>query len=207
MGNKFVVIIDYGMGNVGSVKNALDFLNIKSSVSDSPKDIKKASHLILPGVGAFAEGMKNLKKRDLIRIMKEAVFSDKKPFLGVCLGMQLLADIGEEDGINEGLGFINGRAIKIKVEKGMHLSHVGWNDVKLSAPNPLFTDVDPLIFYFVHSYHLEPNNKSLIIAYCDYGVKFAAAVRNENIFGVQFHPERSQKAGIKIYENFLNFDA
>lgn len=196
------------MGNVGSVKNVLDFLHIEGRVSSDEKVIKKASHLILPGVGAFSEGMTRLKERNLIEIIKNEVFLEKKPFLGVCLGMQLLAQIGEENGINEGLGFIKGRVIKLDTKRvKLPLPHIGWNDLIVTKDSPIFKDVSPLTFYFVHGYYLKPEIVSQVVAYCDYGIKFTASVWNNNIFGVQFHPERSQRAGIKVYENFLNFNA
>ena len=205
MKKQSVVIIDYGMGNVGSVKNALDFLHVESATSKDKGVIKKASHLILPGVGAFAEGMRRLRERGLVETLKEEVLGNKKLFLGVCLGMQLLAEVGEEDEINEGLGFIKGRAVKLDTKSSkLPLPHIGWNDLIMVRDNPLFKDVSPLIFYFVHSYYLKPKTESVITAYCDYGIKFAASVWKNNIFGAQFHPERSQMSGIKVYENFLN---
>ena len=204
---KFVAIIDYEMGNTGSVKNALDYLRTESVISCDPKIIAESTHLILPGVGAFGEGMKTLNKKGLIKVLNKEVISRKKPFLGICLGMQLLAEFGEEDGNHKGLGWIEGKARKFKIdEKEFRLPHIGWNDISPTDSSGLFKDAEPFIFYFVHSYILEPKNSKVIIGECDYGEKFTAAVNQENIFGVQFHPERSQKSGIKLLENFIQLN-
>lgn len=197
------VIIDYGLGNVGSVKNALDYLRIENIISGSPSTIDRSTHIILPGVGTFGEGVGNLRKRGLEKVLKEQVLKKGKPFLGVCLGMQLLAEIGEEDGLHSGLGWIKGRVIKIKSKK-LPLPHIGWNDVRILKKNSLFNETEPNIFYFVHSFALKASNRSDVAATCEYGEIFCAAIERDNIFGVQFHPERSQKSGLKIYENFLN---
>lgn len=206
MDNKFVAIIDYGMGNVGSVKNALDYLKIQSKISCDPKEIASATHLILPGVGAFQEGMKKLKAKNLIKILEKEVLENKKPFLGICLGMQMLSEIGDEDGKHKGMGWIKGRTRRFKInEKKFHLPHVGWNDVFLKNRLTLFNKIGTKVFYFVHSYILEPADQSVIAASCNYGERFCASIEKDNIFGVQFHPERSQKSGLKLLENFLTF--
>lgn len=200
-----VVIIDYGMGNVGSVKNALDYLKAQSLISAKESDLRNASHLILPGVGAFGEGMQRLKEKGLVEIIKREVKTNKKPFLGICLGMQMLADTGEEGGKFQGLGFLEGRTRRLKVnEKKFHLPHIGWNDVEPKKQSVLFREVASPVFYFVHSYVLDPQDKSIIEATCDYGQRFCAAIAKDNIFGVQFHPERSQKSGLSLLQNFLN---
>ncbi|MDP3935333.1 MAG: imidazole glycerol phosphate synthase subunit HisH [Candidatus Giovannonibacteria bacterium] len=201
-----VVIIDYGMGNLFSVINALKFFNADAKISGRAEDIKSADKIILPGVGAFPDGMKNLKNLGLIGALEEAVLKNKKPFLGICLGMQLLASEGEESGLTKGLGWIAGRVRKFAVdETKFRIPHIGWNDVVVGANGVLFEGIQNPVFYFVHSYHLVPENPAVVAATCEYGEKFAAAVRKDNIFGTQFHPEKSQKSGLKLLENFLNF--
>ena len=198
-----VVIIDYGLGNVGSVKNALDYLRIDSTISGNPATIARSTHIILPGVGTFGEGIGNLRKRSLEKILNEMVVKKKRPFLGVCLGMQLLAEVGEENGLHKGLGWIGGKVAKIRSKK-LPLPHIGWNDVKVKMADSIFKAIEPNIFYFVHSFVLKTKDASGVIATSNYGEEFCAAVQRDNIYGVQFHPERSQKSGLKIYENFLN---
>ncbi|MDD5431184.1 MAG: imidazole glycerol phosphate synthase subunit HisH [Candidatus Pacebacteria bacterium] len=200
------VIIDYGMGNLFSVENALKTLGGDIKVSGKPEDIRAADRIILPGVGAFPDGMKNLKNLGLVEILREEVLEKRKPFLGICLGMQLLASEGEEHEPTKGLGFIEGRVRRFQTdEKKFRIPHIGWNDVLAGKDSILFKDLENPVFYFVHSYHFVPEDKDNIAATCDYGEIFAAAVRKENIFGVQFHPEKSQKSGLKLLENFLNY--
>jgi glutamine amidotransferase len=202
---KLVVIIDYGMGNVGSVKNALDSLGVSNIISTNPKDLEKATHIILPGVGAFKECVKNLKKAGFIEVLCREVLNKKKPYLGICLGMQILSREGEEGGSSLGLGFVKGQTRKFKVdEKKFHLPHVGWNDVAVKQTSRLFVGINRPIFYFVHSFHFVPTDKNIISGQSEYGEKFASAIEDKNIFGVQFHPEKSQKAGLQLLENFLN---
>ena len=201
-----VVIIDYGMGNLFSVKNALEAIGAEAKISNEPDDLRRAEQIILPGVGAFPDGMKNLKNLDIIPILEEEVLEKKKPFLGICLGAQLLATQGEEHQLTDGLGWIKGRARRFQVdEKKFRIPHIGWNDVFPKKDNILFKNVHPPIFYFVHSYHLVPEDQSVIVATSEYGETFAAALQKENIFGVQFHPEKSQKNGLRILENFLAY--
>lgn len=197
-------IVDYGMGNTGSVKNALLFLGAEAVISHNPDDLHRATHLILPGVGAFGDGMKKLANFGLVRILEEEVLVKKKPILGICLGMQLFADIGEEGGTHKGLEWISGRTRRFQIdEKNFRLPHIGWNDVEILKSTTLFRGVAPAVFYFVHSYLVEPSDPSSVIATCDYGEVFPAAIEKENIFGVQFHPEKSQKAGLAVLKNFI----
>lgn len=201
---KRVVIIDYGMGNVGSVKNALTFLGYEAVVSLNPQDLERASYFILPGVGAFADGMKNLAESGLLPALESEVLTKKKPILGLCLGMQLFASAGEEGGLHKGLGWIKGRVQRFKVDEKLYkVPHVGWNDVHPRDRATLFLGVKRPIFYFVHSYHLTPEDKSIVAAQSEYGEKFVAAIEKDNIFGLQFHPEKSQQEGLKVLENFL----
>lgn len=201
-----IVVIDYGMGNVGSVKNALDFLGAASMLSRKAEDLEKASHIILPGVGAFGDGMNNLRKFGLIPVLQEEVLKRKKPLLGICLGLQLLAERGEEGGVREGLGFIKGTVRRFRVDSTkFRIPHIGWNDVSPIGDPLLFKGISSTIFYFVHSFFLEPTDKDMIAATCFYGEEFTAAIRKENIFGTQFHPEKSQKSGLALLKNFIEY--
>lgn len=200
-----ITIIDYHMGNIRSVAKAFKKLNVPFVVSNDAGDIKKATHLILPGVGAFGDGMENLKKLHLIPLLEDEVFKRKKPFLGICIGMQLMATSGQEYGNHKGLGWVKGEVRRFQVdEKKYKIPHIGWNDIAILKKEPLFKEVPGgSDVYFVHSYHLVPENKNVIAATCEYGETFVAALQKDNIFGVQFHPEKSQMLGIKVIENFL----
>ncbi len=201
-----VTIIDYGMGNVASVKNALSFLGVNSIISNQAKDLEQATHLILPGVGAFGDGMDRLKEFNLAEMLEKEVLEKKKPFLGICLGMQLLAEEGEEGGLHRGLGWIKGKVRRFNIDqKKFRIPHVGWNDVSIKNSSVLFQNIDPKIFYFVHSYFLVPEDPEIVAATCKYGEEFTAAVQKDNIFGAQFHPEKSQKSGLALLKNFINY--
>ncbi len=201
-----VVIIDYGMGNVGSVQNALEALAYNATISSLEEDIAKADHLILPGVGAFGDGMKNLQQANLAEILTKEVLVNKKPILGICLGMQMMATFGEEGGTHDGLGWIRGTTRKFSLDENtFKVPHVGWNDVKNFGESVLLENIQNPIFYFVHSYHLVPEDKSVIRGTTDYGEEFVSVLEQGNIFGVQFHPEKSQKAGLDLLNNFLQY--
>jgi glutamine amidotransferase len=200
-----IAIVDYGMGNVASVKNALNFLGAEAAVTSNPADFEQATHIILPGVGAFGDGMRNLRERGLIPVLSREALERKKPFIGICLGMELLADIGEEGGENIGLGWIAGRVRHLRIdEKELRLPHIGWNDVTPRPTARLFAGVVSPVFYFVHSFVLEPDDDAITVATCEYGETFVAGVERENIFGTQFHPEKSQKSGLAVLRNFLD---
>lgn len=205
-----VVIIDYGSGNIESVFNALSLVkaNEQIIISKNPADIKSANLLILPGVSAFADCMNGLKSvTGLAEEIRKQVLVEKKPFLGVCVGMQVLASIGQEGGEHAGLGFINGKVEKIIASDGLKIPHMGWNDIAIK-PNkhPVLKGVnDGEHFYFANSYHFICQNENNALAYANYGTKICAIVAKENIFGVQFHPEKSGEAGLKILKNFLNW--
>lgn len=201
--NKRIVIIDYRMGNVASVEKAFRKFGVKTSISRQIKEIERADFLVLPGVGAFGDGMNNLKSLDLIEILNRKVLEDKTPFLGICLGMQLLAQEGQEFGTNNGLGWIKGMAVKLET-KNLRLPHVGWNEIQPTKNGGLLRDLPDKNFYFVHSYHLKTDESKIITSYCRYGEKFASSIQKGNIFATQFHPEKSQTAGLKIIGNFLN---
>lgn len=200
------VIIDYGMGNLFSVENALKHLGAEVKISNTEEDIQTADKIILPGVGAFPDGMKNLKNLGIIEILEEAVFENKKPILGICLGMQLLATEGEEDSPTMGLGWIAGRVRRFDIDENhFRLPHVGWNDIVPRKDTFLFRGVERPTFYFVHSYHLVPEDNSVVAATCAYGEDFVTAVQKDNIIGVQFHPEKSQRSGLRVLKNFIDY--
>lgn len=206
-----VVIINYNMGNVASVAKALNKLGFKNKLSNKKSDIERATHLILPGVGSFGDGMKNLTELGLINILTKRVVEQGTPFLGICLGMQLLAERGNEFGTHEGLGWIKGEVTKLKspqLRSGQapRLTHVGWNNIKIVKKSILY-DIPDNNFYFVHSYVLKPKNKSIVTATCKYGSEFPAAIQYKNIFATQFHPEKSQLSGLKLIDNFIKYNA
>ncbi len=202
-----VVIVDYGMGNLLSVANAFEASGAKVVVSGKKKDIESAEKIVLPGVGTFDNGMENLKKLGLAEVLTEQVVDLKKPFLGICLGLQLIAKKGFENGEHDGLAWVDGNVEKIvSGDKSLKIPHVGWNDVFVKGNSSLFYGLNSNpTFYFVHSYHLVCKNKSEVIGVCDYGIEMTAAIRKDSIFAVQFHPEKSQENGIQLLKNFLNY--
>ncbi len=195
-----IAIIDYKMGNLGSVKNALDSLNIDSIITSDINVIKRADKLILPGVGAFRKAMENLTELNLIDTIKEEV-SKGKPILGICLGMQLLFTTSEEYGLTNGLNILDGNIIHFK-ENGLKIPHMGWNNLSIPSNSKLFKNLNNPYVYFVHSYHLVTSNKDYLLTKTTYGYEFSCAVEYKNIFATQFHPEKSGDVGLKILKNF-----
>ena len=201
MKNAKVCILDYGSGNVASVYNLINRLGYDIKVSNKAEDIKKSSHLILPGVGAFGSSVEKIKNNISIELLSDEVKVKKKPFLGICVGMQVLAEKGLEFGSHEGLGWIEGTVEKINAKV---LPHVGWNNIEMKKNSPIFSNIkNASDFYFVNSYAFKVKDNNFIIAETTYENTFCSAVQKENIFGVQFHPEKSQKVGQDIIENFL----
>lgn len=199
------VIIDYGMGNLLSVQRAFEKCGSDAVISDNPLDLREAEHIVLPGVGAFPDAMKNLKSEGWVQELNRAVLEKETPFLGICLGMQLLADIGYEGTICKGLGYIPGEVVLFeKTEQNERIPHVGWNEIVKIQDIPLLDEIeDKTNFYFVHSYHFVPKNIDYVAALTPYCGEFVSIVTNYNIVGTQFHPEKSQKAGFKLIKNFL----
>ena len=194
------VIIDYNVGNLHNLKNALDFSGIESKLVSNADDVKKADRILLPGVGAFAPAMDHLKQSGMLEALHEKVQSGT-PMLGVCVGAQLLMDNSEEDGLHDGLGWIHGKVKRFNHE--LKIPQIGWNCVTQQKKNLLFKDVsNEMHFYFVHSYHLEPSNSDQVLGITNYGYDFASVVCKDNLWGVQFHPEKSQNAGLKLLKNF-----
>ena len=200
-----VTIVDYGMGNLNSVKNAFSHLGKETVVASSLEDLEKASAIILPGVGAFGKAMHNLKDLNVIPLLTEKVLNEKIPFLGICLGMQLVARSSEEDVGVEGLKWIDGRVRKIRVSASFRLPHIGWNDLEVKTGSLLFNGLGgDKNFYFVHSFQLECC-EDIVEATTHYGERITASVRRDNIFATQFHPEKSHVNGMKVLKNFLSY--
>lgn len=197
------------MGNLRSVAKAFEAIGCKPLVSRLEADIKEADLLVLPGVGSFGDGMANLQNFGLIPILQKKALVEKTPFLGICLGMQLLAERGLEGGEHEGMGWIKGTVQKLEpADKALKIPHMGWNDVRVTKESPLFAGLGTSpCFYFVHSYHVVCDNPDVPVAACDYGGPFTAALQRGNIFGTQFHPEKSQKPGLQLLRNFVGLAA
>lgn len=206
MSGKQIVIIDYGMGNIKSVINALSFLGYIPILSHEHTLLNKADGYILPGVGAFGVAMQNLKKHDLITLLEKNILIYKKPILGICLGMQLLAKSSTEEGFCDGLGFIDAVVEEIPNNSNLRVPHVGWNSLTIHKQNPLFINIEQNTnFYFDHSFHMICQNRDIVSSTTSYGIDIVASVQKENIFATQFHPEKSQSNGLKLLRNFLNF--
>jgi len=198
-------IIDYGMCNLDSVARAVEECGGTPLVTDQAKDLGRAARIILPGVGAFPEAMNNIRKRSFEEALQEQVIHRQIPLLGICLGMQLLAEKGTEIEEINGLGLIAGEIRRLEAnEQDTRLPHIGWNEVHFVKESILFRGVDTgRDFYFVHSYHFCPENESDKLAWTPYSNGFASAVQKQQIFGVQFHPEKSQRLGFQVLKNFL----
>ena len=200
-----LVIVDYGMGNLNSVKRSLDRMKVNAVVSSDPKEIAGSDKLILPGVGHFGKAMANLKELNLLDTLNEAVLVKKKPILGICLGMQLLAKKSEE-GDAEGLGWIDGEVVKFQVSDKLKykIPHMGWNQIYLKNDGLLMKKIPELSeFYFVHSYYMKVKNQTDLLNETEYDYIFTSAVEKDNVFGVQYHPEKSHDAGAQILKNFI----
>ncbi len=202
-----LAVIDYGAGNLRSVLHALTHLGVDSMrVARHPHELRGADKLILPGVGAFGAGMQQLEKQGLIQPIKDAVYAGK-PFLGICVGMQFLFERSEEMGEHKGLGLLKGVVRRFPDQPGLKVPHIGWNQLQQCVDSSLLTEIEPESYaYFVHSYYCEPFDNTVVAATVDYGVTVAAVVQRDNLFGVQFHPEKSQRTGLQILRNFLNYD-
>jgi glutamine amidotransferase len=199
-----IIIVDYGMGNLGSVLKSLKYLNVEAKISSSIEDLESASKLILPGVGHFSRAMDKLKELNYIDILNKKVLEDKTPVLGICLGMQLLAKYSEEGKV-KGLGWINAKIIKFSIEDKLRwkVPQMGWNSINIKRENILLNNIrQDELFYFVHSYHMFCETKANILATTNYSYDFVSIVHNNNIYGTQFHPEKSHEQGSKLIKNF-----
>ena len=197
-------VIDYGAGNLRSVCNSLKKLSVDCHVVKAPSDLNKIQTMIFPGVGSFGDSSDQLKKQSLFEPIREWIINDR-PFLGICIGFQMLFDSSEESPGSEGLGIIPGKVIKFSEQTNLKVPHMGWNKVQIKNLNdPVWQKVDDLThFYFVHSYFPKPDNPEVSSSTTGYGVDFTSSIRFGNIFGTQFHPEKSQKSGLRLIENFL----
>ena len=197
-------VIDYGAGNLRSVCNSLKKLSVDCHVVKAPSDLNKIETMIFPGVGSFGDSSDQLKKQSLFEPIREWIINDR-PFLGICIGFQMLFDSSEESPGSEGLGIIPGKVIKFSEQKNLKVPHMGWNEVQIKNLNdPVWQNIDSLThFYFVHSYFPKPENPEVSSSITSYGVDFTSSIRFGNTFGTQFHPEKSQKSGLCLIENFL----
>jgi imidazole glycerol-phosphate synthase subunit HisH len=198
-----IVIIDYGMGNLRSVQKAIEAVGSGAEITSNPDRVRQASKVILPGVGAFADAMAELKRTGLGEAFVEAV-KEGKPCLGVCLGLQLLFDVSEEDGEHAGLALVPGRVVRFQPRPDLKVPHMGWNTLRIRRPAPLLAGHEPSpSVYFVHSYYAVPANPDDVAAEADYPDPFPAVVWRDNLTACQFHPEKSQLTGLKMYSNFV----
>jgi len=195
-----IAIIDYGMGNLLSVQKAFEKVGFPAKIVTDPDEVIKARAVVLPGVGAFKDAMENLTESNMVDPIYQ-VIKEGKPFLGICLGLQLLFSESEEFGLTKGLDIIEGKVRKIPA--GVKITHIGWNEIKMVHESPIMKGIDSgSHFYFVHSYYVEPENKKVITCQTDYGFEYTSVITKDNVFGIQFHPEKSSTLGLKILKNF-----
>lgn len=203
-----IAIVDYGMGNVRSLSNAVEYIGYDVTITSNEQDIKDAQKVILPGVGAFGDAIAAIREKGLDQILFREVVEQGKPMLGICLGLQLLARCSHEHGFYKGLGWLDAEVIKFDSGLTIKTPHIGWNNIYYESPDPLFQNlkIEERAFYFVHSFYIKCENPSDILATCHYGVEFTAAILRNNIVATQFHPEKSQDNGIQVLRNFLNWN-
>jgi len=197
-----IKIVDYGMGNLRSVQKAFEKLGAEAVICAKPTDLDGADKLVLPGVGAFRDAIHELRRTELDKPVRDHIASGR-PFLGICLGLQLLFDVSYEDGEWEGLGVLAGKVVRFQDQPDLKIPHMGWNTLEFARPNRLFDGIPSgSSFYFVHSYYVVPSDETVIAARTEHGTVFVSAVARENLFATQFHPEKSQAMGLKLLANF-----
>jgi glutamine amidotransferase len=197
-----IAIIDYQMGNLRSVQKAFEHIGREAVITADPAEVARADRVVLPGVGAFRDAIAELRRRDLVSPIRDVIASGK-PFLGICLGLQLLFDVSYEDGEWQGLGVIPGRVLRFQVPPEWKVPHMGWNGVVVKRPSPLLAGIaDNTYFYFVHSYYVVPDDPAMVALEASYPDPFCAAVCKDNVFATQFHPEKSQANGLQLLKNF-----
>jgi imidazole glycerol-phosphate synthase subunit HisH len=201
-----ITIIDYGMGNLGSIKNMFKYIGVEAKIESDVNEIKNASKILLPGVGSYDTAMKKINESDLKEILNDKALKEQVPVLGICLGMQLLTKASEEGNI-KGLGWIDAKTLNFKnrIDQKLKIPHMGWNTVNKSHASLItkgFDMLDDVRFYFVHSFFVKVENEENSILKTEYGIEFDSAIQKDNIYGAQFHPEKSHKFGIKLLENF-----
>ncbi len=198
-----IKIVDYGMGNLRSVQKAFEKLGSAAEVVTHPTQIQDADKLVLPGVGAFRDAIGELKRKDFVQPLRDYVDSGK-PFLGICLGLQLLFDVSYEDGEWEGLGIVPGKVVRFEDQPDLKIPHMGWNALDIARETPLLSGIPSGSYvYFVHSYYVVPKDESVVIARTEHGVRFTSAISRGNLNATQFHPEKSQKVGLHLLKNFI----
>jgi glutamine amidotransferase len=205
MSSSDVCIIDYGMGNLMSVLRAFELIGCSVTISNKIEDIEESSRIVMPGVGAFSAAMDNLRSLNIIEALTKKVIVDRVPFLGICLGMQLIAQDSYEHGHYEGLGWIPANVVKLESGERLRVPHMGWSEIEpIDKPESIFNGVEgDKSFYFVHSYHVQCFDEDYIGSLCNYGQSFVSSLQYGNIYATQFHPEKSQKNGIQLLKNFI----
>ncbi|MGB9892070.1 imidazole glycerol phosphate synthase subunit HisH [Thermodesulfovibrio yellowstonii] len=200
-----IALVDYGMGNIRSVSKAIEAVGGEVSITQSPEEIRKAKAIVLPGVGAFRDCMSNLTELGLLEAVREEILKGK-PYLGICLGMQILFTESEEFGMCKGLDLIKGKVTRFKLPQDYKIPHMGWNTVIFKKKSKLLSEIsNNSYFYFVHSYYVVPEESNFVGGVTEYGIEFTSMIIYENIFATQFHPEKSQKMGLKLLSNFIQF--
>jgi glutamine amidotransferase len=197
-----IAIIDYGMGNLRSVQKGFEKVGHQAVVTSDPAQVAAATKVVLPGVGAFEECIAELRRRNLVPSVRQAIDAGK-PFLGICLGLQLLFDVGYENGRHQGLGVLPGEVVRFDLPKGYAVPHMGWNQLAIRRPAPILAGITEATYvYFVHSYYVVPKDANVIATETDYGKPFCSMVWRDNVYATQFHPEKSQSEGLRILKNF-----
>lgn len=200
-----IAVVDYGMGNLRSVQKALENIGLDAVITSNPSDLDRAKAIVVPGVGAFGDAIHNLERLGLKDKIIENI-EKGKPYLGICLGLQILFEYGYEFGEHQGLGVVQGAVVRFDERLDIKIPHMGWNQIHKNKDSKMFKDIkEDEFFYFVHSYYAKPDNPEIVATTTDYGINFCSAIEYENIWAVQFHPEKSQQAGLKLLSNFKKF--